>query len=221
MTPLGGYRRGTSWLHRTPAGVKLAALVASSAALVAWGGWRAAAAVTAACLGAALACGVPARHIARTLTPFAVMAVLVVAAQAALGHVADGVVAATRMTALATAASLLMFTTSPAELVAAAEGALRRLRVRPDRVFRFGLVVGVSLRSIGHLGVAAQRVRDARRARGLSRSVRAFAVPTVIAAARFAHGAGEAMEARGIGDPVLYADAGADAAGPSPSPSSR
>ncbi len=220
MTPLGGYRRGTSWLHRTPAGAKLAGLLVGSAALVAWGGWPSAAVVSAACLVAAAAAGVPVRHIARTVAPFVVMAVLVVAAQAVLGHVADGVIAATRMTALASAASLLLFTTSPAQLVAAAEGALHRLRVRPDRVFRFGLLVGVSLRSIGYLGVAAQRVRDARRARGLSRSVRAFAVPTVIAAARFAHGAGEAMEARGIGDPALYADAEVDAAA-APSSSAR
>jgi biotin transport system permease protein len=49
-------------------------------------------------------------------------------------------------------------------------------------------------------GLAAE-VRQARRARGAGRSVRAFAVPLVIRTVRYADRLGEALIARGVDDP--------------------
>ncbi|MFN8110098.1 MAG: hypothetical protein U0Y82_09695 [Thermoleophilia bacterium] len=96
--------------------------------------------------------------------------------------------------------SVTLTTTQP-DMIATLEGLLVRCRMRPDRVFRAGVAVGVLLRGLTHLWVVSRQVLDARRARGLHRSLRAFAVPTVVEAARFAHGVGEALTARGIAPP--------------------
>ena len=105
-----------------------------------------------------------------------------------------------RLGAVGMLAIAFTLTTRSTDIVAWVERVLTRLRVRPTTVFRVGLVSGLTTRSFEHLGVVATRVLDARRSRGLQRSARAFAVPMVVEAARLAHGMGEALEARGIGE---------------------
>lgn len=154
-----------------------------------------------------LGVGVPPRVMARQAKPLVVVIAVLTAFQALVGRPVEGLVTATRLLAVAALALAVTLTTRPTAMVAWLERVLLRLRVRPARVFRIGLTVGLALRSLDHLGVVAHRVMDARRARGLGRNLRAFAVPTVVAAALFAHGVGEALEARGIADPALANEA--------------
>lgn len=201
MNGLLAYWPGTSWLHRAPASAKLAVLLAVSSVVVWWSHPIASAAVTAAavvCVGSA---GVPARVLVRAMTPFVVMAAAVLAAQTVWGSAEAGIVASLRMVAVASVAVAVTLTTPAAAVVDLVERTLTRLRVPPARVFRMGLLVSVALRSIDHLGWLAARVQDARHARGLHRSPRALAVPMVVGAGRFAHGVGEALDARGVADP--------------------
>ncbi len=195
------YWPGRSWLHGAPVWAKALVLAGSSAALMAWGGPREGAATLAVAVAAALSARVPARVFARAMIPFAVTALVMWAWQMWLGQERAAWVSGTRVLGLAALAVSLTLTTPAADVVRAVERALTAARVRHDRVFRLGLTVGLTLRSVEHLALALARVRDARRARGLGRSVRALAVPTVVAAGRFAHGAGEALDARGLGDP--------------------
>ncbi len=196
MTSL--YWPGESWVHRAPVGVKFAALFVISAVIV----WYASAIVSAVVAFAAFAgmlvAGVPFRRIVRHVFPFVLFAALLLAFQIAVGRWDAGIVAATRLVAVATVAIAIAVTTRFTAIADAVERALLSVRVPPARVFRFSLAIGLALRSIDHLGVVANQVLDARRARGLHRNLRAFAVPTVVAAARFAHGVGEALDARGI-----------------------
>lgn len=192
---------GRSWLHRAPVWAKALALLAAATALVARGGPWQAAAVAVAALAAGLSAGIPPRVLARAMVPFAVTAAVMWGWQMLLGQADAAWVSATRVVALSLLAVTLTLATRADEVTGAVEAGLRRLGVRHDRVFRFGLAVGVTLRSVAHLAVVVADVRDARRARGMTRSVRALAVPTVVAAGRFAHGVGEAMECRGLADP--------------------
>ncbi|MGD9696664.1 MAG: energy-coupling factor transporter transmembrane protein EcfT [Thermoleophilia bacterium] len=192
---------GASWLHRLPVGAKLLALVAGSGLILAFDRPALSAGLLAAAVAAILSAGVPARVLGRQARPFVILVAVVVLAQVLLGRHSQGLHAGLRMLAVASLALAVTLTTAHTAMVAWLERSLARLRVAPARRFRAGLAVGLALRSLDHLGVVAQRVLDARRARGLQRSLRAFAVPTVVAAARFAHGVGEALEARGIADP--------------------
>jgi biotin transport system permease protein len=211
-TTLSLYWPGASWLHRTPAGVKLLALFVGAAVVVAVNHPAVSGSLLVAIVITVLSVGVPPRVMARQAKPLVVVIAVLTAFQALIGHPVEGLVTAMRLLAVAALALAVTLTTRPTAMVTWLERTLLRLRISPVRVFRIGLTVGLALRSLDHLGVVAHRVMDARRARGLGRSLRAFAVPTVVAAARFAHGVGEALEARGIADPVLAANGIRDAA---------
>lgn len=196
------YWPGGSWLHRAPAGAKLLALLMGAAAVVAVNRPAVSGALLVAVVVAVLGAGVPPRVLVRQAKPLVIVIAVLAGFQALIGRPEEGLVASTRLLAVAALALAVTLTTRPTAMVDWLERTLRRLHVRPVRVFRIGLTVGLALRSLDHLGVVSRRVLDARRARGLGRNLRAFAVPTVVAAARFAHGVGEALEARGIVDPA-------------------
>jgi biotin transport system permease protein len=61
-------------------------------------------------------------------------------------------------------------------------------------------VLALTIRAIPVVSGLAQDVVEARRARGVERSARAFAVPLVIRSVRYADRLGEALAARGVGD---------------------
>lgn len=185
-------------MHRAPVGLKILALVAISVAIIVVGRPEVSAAIGVVMLGAVRSAGVPVRVIARQMLPLVVMAALIAAAQLLMGDPDAALTVSLRILAVAAAAVAVTLTTTEVEMADGVERGLRRLGVREDRVMRVGMLVGLALRSIGHLLMVVGAVRDARRARGLQRSVRALAVPTVIAAARYAHGMGEALEARGL-----------------------
>ncbi|TXJ03942.1 MAG: energy-coupling factor transporter transmembrane protein EcfT [Aeromicrobium sp.] len=74
---------------------------------------------------------------------------------------------------------------------------LRRFGVNPDAV---GLAFSLLLRFIPDIGERAFEIRDAARARGLDRSVRAHMTPLTIRVVAHALSVGEALQARGIGE---------------------
>lgn len=189
---------GDSWLHRAPVGVKVAVLVATSVAVIAIGRPWVSALIGAAALLAVRLAGVPNRAVLRQVVPIAVMAAIIALAQLVTGDPRAAVVVALRILAVACVAVVVTLTTTAPEMADWVERTLRRIRLPEGTVFRGGMLVGIALRSIDHLVEVVGSVREARRARGLQRSVRALAVPTVIAAARYAHGMGEALEARGL-----------------------
>lgn len=95
---------------------------------------------------------------------------------------------------------LLLLTTPMPVLIDAlvrAVGPLRRVGVNPER---FGLAVAVVIRSIPFVAASFGEVRDAARARGLSRNPVASLTPVVIQTVAFARSTGEALVARGLGD---------------------
>lgn len=186
--------------ERIPVGLRLLALIVLSTAVIVVDLPMVNVVVVVAAAIAAHTSGVPRRSWRRLAVPVASMALLVGLLQLVTGHPDDGVHSAARLLAIGSMAITFTLTTPAAMLVAWVESMLRRFGLRPDRIFRAGLVVGLTTRGIDHLADVAGRVIEARRARGLQRSARAFAVPMVVEAARFAHGVGEALDARGIAD---------------------
>jgi biotin transport system permease protein len=77
-------------------------------------------------------------------------------------------------------------------------GPFRRLGVDPERV---ALVLALAIRAVPVVAGLAGQVRDAQRARGLTASPRAYAVPLVVRSLRHADALGEALVARGLDDP--------------------
>lgn len=99
------------------------------------------------------------------------------------------------------AASVLTATTPVQELldgVVALSTPFRRWGADPER---FALTIAVMLRSIPFIAGAFSDVRDAARARGLERNPRALVLPVFISTVAYARQTGDALAARGLGEP--------------------
>lgn len=93
-------------------------------------------------------------------------------------------------------------TTSATAILDAIERAVRPLRLVGIDPARIALVLALALRSLPVMAALAARTRDAARARGVERSVRAQVVPLVVSGLRHADRLGEALVARGADDPT-------------------
>jgi biotin transport system permease protein len=97
-------------------------------------------------------------------------------------------------------AGLVTLTTRTDAMADAVVGLLRPLRHVGVDTERIGLVLALGIRCVPVVVGLAEEVRDAQRARGLTASPRAFAVPLVVRSLRHADALGEALLARGVED---------------------
>lgn len=195
---IGLYRAGTSPLHRCPAGVKLLGLFLFATALLVLRS------VTAVAVGAVVTVVLYAvarfgpRILWEQVRPLRWFVVLLAPVQWwLLGPVGAFITVGTLVIAVA-AAGVVTLTTRTEDLLDVIERALRPLpRVDAERI---ALVLILAIRAIPVLSRFAGEVQEARRARGLERSVRAFAVPLVLRTIGHADRLGDALIARGIDD---------------------
>ncbi len=197
---VGVYRTGTSPLHRAPAGAKLAGLAAACGVL--------AFATTPVWVGVATVVVITAYAVARVgvsaawaqVRPIRWFVAVVLAVQLLITDYTTAVSLTGRIVLAVALAGLVTLTTRTSDLVAAMErglAPLRRVGVDPARI---ALVVTLAMRGVPVVAGIAANVRDAQRARGRERDVRAFAVPLVVGVLRHADSLGEALRARGLDD---------------------
>ena len=202
---LGITEPGTSWLHRTRAGTKLAALAAlgTLVGVLRLGVADAPAAVALLALAALVALLARLAHLSRgllaaqvrragwLLLALAVVQVWTAGPVRALGSV-------TGLLVCLWAATLVSATTPvPAVLAAVVVAArpLRRVGIDPDRL---ALGLTLTLTSIPVVGRLLAESREAAAARGLGGDPRALLVPTVVRTVAHAEALGEALAARGL-----------------------
>lgn len=200
MSSLGLYQPGCSPVHRVPAGAKLLAMVAVGVCSVLIDrGWQVAVAIAMVLVGYLVA-RVPLRTALRQLRPLVWVAVFVAAFHVVANgweraFVVVGVIAT--LVLLAALVTLTTRTTAMVDAVVRAARPLRALGVDPERV---GLLLALAIRSVPVVVGLAEEVRDAQRARGLTASPRAFAVPLIVRSLRHADALGDALVARGVDD---------------------
>jgi biotin transport system permease protein len=200
MTPLGLYVPGTSLVHRAPAGLKLVVMVAAGVASVFYRApWQVAAALTVVLLAYGVA-GLSARTVVRQVRPLLWVGLATAGFHVVVNGWERAVVVVGVLAVLLLLAALVTLTTRTTDLVDAVVSAcrpLRVLRVDPERV---GLMIALGVRCVPVVVGLAEDVRDAQRARGLTASPRAFAVPLIVRSLRHADALGEALAARGLDD---------------------
>lgn len=197
----GGHEPGSSPLHRAGAAPKLLALLAVTAIVFAvrspvWLGG-----IGLAVLGAYLVARVSLRRAWRVLRAIGTVALVLFAFQVWLQGWAAALVVCLRVVATLAAANLLTITTRVEDVIAATEraaGGLRRFGVRPERL---GLLAGLTLQAIAALSTIAAEAREAAKARAAERSVTGFAVPFLVRTLKHSDELGEALAARGEGEP--------------------
>ncbi|MCC3279305.1 energy-coupling factor transporter transmembrane protein EcfT [Arthrobacter sp. zg-Y40] len=197
----GGYRTGTSLLYRAPLALKAVVLVLLSAVVLASSSFvvQASAAVLVAGLY------VLARMVRELWVPLRLMwplLVLLAAVQVWMEGPAAAVLVTGRIVLCVVAARLLTLTTAPQELMDGLAALARPLTCLGADPERFALTLALMMRSLPFLLGSAGEVRQSAMARGLERNPRALAVPVVIRAVAYAHQTGEALAARGLGEPT-------------------
>ena len=200
MSPLGLYVPGTSLVHRAPAGLKLVVMIAAGVASVFLRApWQVAAALTVVLLSYGVA-GLPPRTVVRQVRPWLWVGLVTAGFHLVVNGWERAVVVVGVLAVLLLLAALVTLTTRTTDLVDAVVTAcrpLRVLRVDPERV---GLMIALGIRCVPVVVGLAEGVRDAQRARGLTASPRAFAVPLIVRSLRHADALGEALAARGLDD---------------------
>lgn len=196
----GAYHPGVSLLHRLPAGAKLLGLAALCSALLLLRSPVALVSAVAVVVLLYVVSGVGVAAAWAQIRPIRWFAVVLFGVQfLAVGPF--GAASAMLRVVLAVAlAGLLTLTTRTAVMMACLERRLAPARFIGLDPFRLSLLLALTLRSVPVVAGLAVRVREAQRARGAERSLRAFAVPLVVSALRHADALGEALGARGLDD---------------------
>lgn len=201
MSIVGLHHPGSSPLHRTPAGVKLIAVALAIVALTLWirQPWQVLPCAVVV-VGAYALARIPVRLAVTQLRPLLwMLAVIAVFQVIVAGWERAVVICGSLLLAIALALLVTLTTrmTDMLDAIVAGVRPLRRVGVDPDRV---GLVLVMTIRCIPLLGSMVARVTEARKARGLSFSLRALVVPVVVGALMTAEAMGEALAARGVDD---------------------
>ncbi|SDI28810.1 energy-coupling factor transporter transmembrane component T family protein [Nonomuraea jiangxiensis] len=196
----GVYVPGTSPLHRLPAGVKLAGLAVACTVLVLVSSLvvLAGAAVVVAALYALSRVGTAAAW--AQVRPVRWLALALFAMQWVFAGLPGAAATTSRVVLVVALAGLVTITTRTSAMMATLERCLRPARFVGLDPFRLSLLLSLTVRSVPVMAALATRVREAQRARGVERSLRAFAVPLVVSALRHADALGEALSARGVDD---------------------
>lgn len=199
--PLGLHQPGTSPVHRMPAVAKLVVLAVAGVAVVLVRGPVSALVALTAAVAVHLAARLSWHRTRRGLRATLVVAALVGGLQTWTRGWATGLEAALDLVALVLLATAVTATTRSDTLLDVVQRAARPLRhvgLAPQTV---ALASGLMLSSIPVLVRSAHESRDAARARGLERNPVALVAPAAVRMVGHARATGEALAARGIGEP--------------------
>lgn len=208
----GRYVHGSSWLHRCPVWPKIGLIAAASLAAIIIDRVYVSGPILLAAPAAGRMCGLPWRVVLAPLRILWIVLAVVVAYQSFAVGVLPAVRIAVNIAACIVTASLIMSTTRDSKLMDAVAAAGRPLKYVGGDPERFALTVGIMFRSIPFLLGSVSAVRDSAKARGLERSPRALVLPVVVGAVAYARQTGDALAARGLGEPGGEPDAEPDGA---------
>ncbi|GAB2888337.1 energy-coupling factor transporter transmembrane component T family protein [Nocardioides pacificus] len=200
MSTIGLYQPGGSVLHRLPAGVKLGAMVLAGIGSIFLD--------TSAQVGVALLVVLVGYVVARSpwrvglrlLKPVLWFSLPLGAFHVIVNGWERAAVVVGVIVVLVLLANLVTLTTRTTALVDVVVAICRPLRPLGVNAERVGLLLMLGIRAVPIVVELAEEVRDAQRARGLSASPRAFAVPLIVGALRRADALGDALAARGLDD---------------------
>jgi biotin transport system permease protein len=194
----GTYHDADSWLHRQRAGTKLAALAVLVIGILLLRNPLAISAAALAVIALYLSAGLRPVMLWRQVRPLRWVIVALVAFQTLTRGWELAIVVSGKLLLTVALAGLLTLTTRSTDLLDTLEGMMRRVpRINAERA---ALVLSLTIRAIPVVATLAAQVRDAQRARGLERSIRAYGVPLVVRSLRYSDALGEALIARGVDD---------------------
>lgn len=201
MTTLGLYRPGTSLLHRTKPGLKLLALIIAIILVSVFvrSPWHLIP-PTAVTVALYVAARIPFRTAIAQLRPALWMLLFIGGFQILVAGWERAVLVCGVLILSIALAALMGLTTRISDMLDAITTfltPLRRFGINPERI---ALLLAMTIRCIPLMFDVITQVSEARKARGLSFSLRSFAVPVIVGTLMTADAMGEALAARGADD---------------------
>ena len=200
MNLFGLYVPGMTWLHRLPAGIKLALMVAVSVVPLTLRELWLSLALLAAIMVLLAATRLPWRTCFALAPVLWVMVGLLFGYQLVWGTWAIGLMVGANLVLCVYAARVLTLTTPAPALLDALVVLARPVRWVGGSPERVGLAAALMIRSVPYLLGSFAEVRAAARARGLERNLWAQLTPVIVGAVAYAKATGEALAARGLTD---------------------
>ena len=198
---LGRYRPGNTLLHRLPPGAKLLGLLLAGIGLVLVHSPYLAVGAAAAAAGLVVWVGGGVRTVLTTLRGLLVVAVLLGGWLVWHSGWSQAVDTVGDLVALVLAAAALLISTAVNDMLDTIARLARPLRVFGVDPERVSLAFSLMIRAIPSTLEAAEQSRQAALARGLGSDPRARLIPLAIRVVAQAKATGDALHARGIGDP--------------------
>lgn len=193
------YVPGHSWLHRLPAGVKLALLAVLGAGLMWLSDLIALQLALLALIFLLAQAGVGAAQVWRQIRPMIVLLALLAIYTSLVQTPAEALEMTLRLLSLMLSGVLVTLTTPLAAMMEVLERLLKPLEklglLKADRV---ALAFGLTLRLIPELSLQWNEIREAQAARGLRTSVLTLCVPMLMRTLRRAEEIAEAIDARSL-----------------------
>lgn len=197
---LGLHSPGDTLLHRTRPSIKLIALfVLGTALVVVRDPWLSVGAIVVV-LGLLTWAGISWTSLWRSLRMLLLMLAMLAGYHVWQNGASHAIAVVGGLAAVILAATLVTMTTPVDDMldsITTGLGPFRRFGVDPERV---ALTFSLLLRAIPETMELAQETRDAARARGLDRNLRALLTPMLLRLVGRAKSTGEALHARGISD---------------------
>ncbi|MEJ3405063.1 energy-coupling factor transporter transmembrane protein EcfT [Rathayibacter sp. YIM 133350] len=189
---------GDSVIHRAPAGAKLAALAVSATVIaVVRQPWMLGVALVLV-LALVMLAHIRPRVLLGGIGPALWLLAIAIPLNALFSGWESAALMGLRVISIVALATVFSLTTSVTAVLGTIGAVLRPFpRVNADRV---GLLVALTIRSLPLLTEIIGAALEARRARGVERSLRALAVPVVVRTLRTADELGDALIARGADD---------------------
>lgn len=194
----GLYHDRDTWVHRIPAGAKLAVLALTGTAVFLMSDLSAIAAVGGSVGLVFAATRVPPRMIWQQTRFVLPMLLIIFLAQVWLADVMIAALVVLRFAVVVLAAVLLTLTTRTQAMLDALTAILTPLQPLGVDARKVGFTVSMTIRFIPMVLRITRDVREAQRARGLERSFVAVAMPVIIRLLKSADDISDAVEARGF-----------------------
>lgn len=186
-----------TWLHRVPAGVKLAVLAIAGAAVFLVDDLRVLAAFVAVAVLLPLSAWLPLKAVIRQIFPAAILVAVIGGFHLAMGEPETAALVAGRLATVILLAVVLTFTTRVSAMVEAIEVAAQPFRFVGVNPAKVGLTLSLAIRFIPVLFDLVGEIREAQKARGLEGNVFAVVMPLLVRTLRMADDLADAISARG------------------------
>lgn len=196
---ISGYFERRTWLHRVPAGVKLAALFGLSLALLPVEDWRLLAAGLALCLCVYASFGRQAMRRLAGLRSFLPLLAIVFALHLLAGSWQAGAGALIRLLLMVLLADLVSMTTTMQAMMSALMPGLRLLQPLGVNPRKLALAVSLVVRFVPVLNASWAARSEAWRARTGRRASFRLIAPFIAETLRMADQVAESLDARGFG----------------------